>query len=84
MRLECLSLFGRKVVGVLEVYVLARNGERSGLVDDQCVDVLQVFESHGVLDEYAVLGCFAHAYHKSGRRGESHGTRTGNHKHRYR
>ena len=51
--------------------------QRSGLVDDECIDLLQRLERLGIADQHARMRTAAGSDHYGHRRGESERTGTG-------
>ena len=57
--------------------------QRTGLVDDQRVDLFQALQSLGILDEHAGFGAAPDADHDGHRRGEAERARAGDDQHRH-
>ena len=58
-------------------------GQCARLVEHHSIDLLCYLQTLGILDEDAILGSLADAYHDSSGRGQAQGTRTSNDKHRH-
>ena len=77
MGLQLLAILKCNILSRLEIHILIRYCERSGLVNDECVDTAELLYGCSVLHQNSLLSRLAYANHQGCRCSESHGTRTG-------